>query len=107
VLRVVSAEDRGKETRVSDEAGNPESEQPENGAQPPDAAKVIGQVVLTVNAAGALNIGGAFPDPQWAADTMARALRFMDRELLAKRIAREMDPPVKLASSPTPRWPIR
>jgi hypothetical protein len=95
---------------------DPETPTPDaqNGAEPPADAKVIGQIVLTVNAAGALNIGGSFPDPQWAADTMARALRFMDRELIAKRVAKELNPPVQLARdfpgagpAPTRRWPIR
>jgi hypothetical protein len=97
------------------DAENPTPEQSDNGAEPPDAAKVIGQIVLTVNATGALNIGGTFTDPQQIAETLSRALRFMDRELLAKRVAQELNPPVRLAQPgaiggqplPTRRWPIR
>jgi hypothetical protein len=84
----------------------------------PDPVKLRGRIEITVSLEGALNIGGEFPDISWCGDTLSRALRFIDRELIAGRVALQLTQaaqgvqiaqpgPPKGRPVPTPRWPIR
>lgn len=89
---------------------------PEQPTPPPTApeGKVIGRIEITVFENGSLRVGGEIPDTIWLGDTLTRALRFVDRELLAGRVVQQLTQGVQVAQAipkippaPTRRWPIQ